>query len=787
MLRATILLAACLSAADAFSLLPALRPASFAGRVPHCSVRMGATETLERKAASSSKKTAPVVADPAKIRNVAVVGHSHSGKTALTEWMLYDEKVITRKPVHGASTLDSDPEEMARKSSVFSHFARVPHRKCLIEIVDTPWGDFPCDANAALDGADSAIIVVSAADGVQSGATNAYQHCQAAGIRSIVALSKMDRPFLKIDEVLDQLEVAFGVRPLPLQVHDGEGEDFKGVQPVIVLDETGILKKNEKRGLEGAWGAVEEAVAMGDDELLAQYLDDAALNPEQVINGLRVGVREGRILPLVFTSAEKNLGVLELMDALVATMPNPLEAREQALKAAASLLDGRPGHTHPLPRIDAAFTARVLHTSVDSFGQLSVLRVIANSRDADQGPFHALPHETVNLRTGDKIKMPSTSNSFALCGKERLPLSNGGRVVPGDVIAVPKLPDTVRTNDILTLPSAAEEEQQEIELEEAARVLTPLSRAPEKVPLMAAATVSVAEAGAGAGGKKAKGKAGAGDDKLRSALEALAREDLALSVDRHDSSGSVVLRGVSWEHVELAAGRLEQRYGISVQLGRPPVQYRETLAKAVHDIEGKHKKQTGGAGQYGVCFISMEPLEEGSGVLFESKIKGGAIPKPFVASVEKGVRQQLEGGGPLGGFPVTDVKITLTDGKTHQTDSKDVAFQAAGRLAVKGALAKGGSVLLQPMDSVAFEIGEKHQGELSAIIARHGGFITDTAPEGGMVKAAAIIPTAAMPEVSDALRAVSAGEGTYTAVLSHYQPVPDAQVAHVIANAGSDS
>ena len=726
-----------------------------------------------------------------RVRNVAVIGHSHSGKTALVEWMLFDEKVINKRPSAGESFLDSDPVEASRHSSVFSHYARVPHRDHCIEIADTPWADFPADALASLDGADSAIIVVSAADGVQSGTKSAFQHCQEAGIKPIVALSKMDRPFLQIEEVLQDIETSLGMKPTPLQVPIGQGDAFEGVMPLFTLDPNGNLRKNQAQDddLEHAWTLLEEAVAETDDDLLIEYLEHSTLSENQVIDGLRAGVVNGKILPLAYTSAEQDIGVSELMDSIVGVCPNPIECRQQALdKACESIKD----KCSVAPGIEAGFAARVLHTSIDTFGSVSVLRVISNSQDESSDAYHSLPPEGINLRTGEKFKMPSASNAFALCGKERLPLADNAHVVPGDLICLPKMPSGVQTNDIITVPTAASEEKSEISIELSADILTPLSRPAEDIPLMASATLSIPQA-TGGGGKKSKAKGGKGgggnEDKLTSALAALAREDLALKVEQDANSGQPLLHAMSGDHLLLVQGRLKDRYGLEVELGQPPVQYRETIAKAVSNIEGRHKKQSGGSGQFGVCYISMEPLEEGSGIEFESRIKGGAISKPFIASVEKGVREQLEAGGPLAGYPVTDVRVILTDGKMHSVDSKDIAFQSAGAKAVKAALEQGKTKLLQPMETVTFAIDQSMQGDVNTIVSRQDGYVTSTSPSssGSELDIEAIIPKSNIAGVSDALRAASGGEGQFTSEFSHYQVVSDNDAKFIVENSPKNS
>ena len=280
------------------------------------------------------------------------------------------------------------------------------------------------------------------------------------------------------------------------------------------------------------------------------------------------------------------------------------------------------------------------------------------------------------------------------------------------------------------------------------------------------------------------------DDKLVQALRHLAREDLALRVEHDAASGKLLVSCMSAEHLQLLALRLEDRYALDVEFGRPPVQYRETLVKLVKNVEGKHKKQSGGSGQFGVCYIDMEPLSEGSGIEFVSKIKGGVISKPFISSVEKGVREQLQAGGPLGGFPVTDVRVTLVDGKMHSVDSKDIAFQSAGKHAVKAALERGKTRLLQPMEKVTFVIDNRMQGDVNTIVSRYDGYVTSSTPSSQAGSTAlemeAILPTASIGEVSDALRATTAGEAHFSSEFSHYQPVPDPQVKSIIGGLNED-
>mgnify|MGYP003868036335 CR=1 FL=1 len=735
---------------------------------------------------------------------MAFVGHSHHGKTSLLEWMLYDDHVLNKPPsaIHG-HVLDSDAAEAARAHSVFSHFCKCVHAThYLLAMTDTPWGDFPADAVASLEGADASVLVISAADSVQAGTMSAWQHVCDLNVPTLLALTKLDRPFLDLEQVLEEIQDSLGVEPLPLQVLQGQGEEEWKVHSLLVLNEEGSLVKNAAVAanvqdmFHTAWTKLEEAVAMTNDDLLVEYLEEGTIRESDVIKGLKSAVLQRKVVPLVYTSAEQNKGVTELMDVMVGVLPSPIDIRDEAIRQACEQEAAKCDVKQP--GVEAGFCARVLHTTMTAFGSLSILRVISNDLQKEGDKFASLPQEVVNLRTEEKFKLPSVSTSFTLSGKDKISLQDGVSIVPGDVIAIPKLPETVRANDILSVPQAVEDERSEILWETEAGVFTSLSRPVEDVALMTSATITLSSGSSSSTGtdidkKHPKHKKGGGaqnDDRLLTALRSLAREDLALRVETDPMSGKLLVHAMSVEHLQLLAFRLEDRYDLHVEFGRPPVPYRETLVKAVKNVEGKHKKQSGGSGQFGVCVIDMEPLEEGVGIEFVSKIKGGVISKPFIASVEKGVREQLQAGGPLGGFPVTDVRVTLVDGKMHSVDSKDVAFQSAGKQAVKAALERGKSRLLQPMELVTFFMDPKWQGDVNTIVSRQDGYVMSSAPaseNGAMLEMQAVLPTACLGEVADSLRAASGGEAQFTSEFSHYQPVQDDLVSTIIEGGGEES
>jgi len=535
----------------------------------------GSPSSSSSSSAASNK--IPLASDPTMIRNFAVVGHSHSGKTTLVESMMTTSTWSASTSKRGSSgsdsssILDTDEVERTRHSSVFSHYVRVQHgpgdKRFVLEIADTPWGDFPADALSSLDGSDAALLTVSGPDGVQAGTLSSLRHnCKDASIPTMVVLTKMDRPFVDVDSLLRELETQLllsgdadsgstAAKPVPLQVPVWEGTEFRGVKSLFVLDDEDgtsgdaaacIIRKNpavdRDDELRRAWNVLEEAVATIDDDLLVEYLENGELTSDRVLDGLHSAVVAGKILPVSFASSLTSTSTTEqLMDAVVAALPDPVSARIDALRAVCENDRGKCGME---PGVEAGFAARVLHTSVDSFGSVSVLRIVTNDRvdedDCGNGrrQFKALPHEAVVLRTGERIKLPSTAACFGLNGKDRVPLGDGAaQLLPGDVVAVPKLPETVQTNDILVVPEAVPEDESEIAMETATHHFTPLSRAIEDIPLMAAATVSIPESTAdnkkkgkrggsssSPGGKSSRGgRSSSGDEKIYAALRAMSR------------------------------------------------------------------------------------------------------------------------------------------------------------------------------------------------------------------------------------------------------------------------
>ena len=426
-------------------------------------------------------------------------------------------------------------------------------------VSDTPFGDFPSDAFSALDGADSAILVV--ADGVSSSTKSAFDHCIENGIKMIVALNKMDKPHLNTSDILDSMKESFNINVVPIQVYDGEGTDFKGVESLLRLDDNGFVTRNQAEHLNDAWEELTESVASLDDELLIEYLENGEVEDGKIIAGLKKAVLEQQIIPVVYASAINDIGVSELMDAAIAILPDPIVSREHTLRVAHKTAGddaiSKPGE-------EGGFAARIVHTSIDSFGSLSVVRVISNSRNRETGRFEPLPSEIVNLRTGEKMKLSSTV--FGLCGKSRQALAEDAQILPGDVIALPKVPDSICTNDIICSKMAVASEENEMDIESETNVLSPLSRHIPSISLMASATVAISDAGKG---RQNQRQSGSGDDKLINALTALSREDLAMKVEQ--KSGQWIVHCMSKDHLNLLVERLKDRYNVDVHLGDAPV------------------------------------------------------------------------------------------------------------------------------------------------------------------------------------------------------------------------
>jgi len=680
----------------------------------------------------------------AQIRNVVLVGHGGCGKTSLAEAMLFVAGANNRLgSVQGeTSTLDFEPEEQKRKGSIATSLAWIEHKDHKVNLLDTP-GDqsFIYDSLCAIRGADAAIVVVSAPDGVEVQTERVYNAARNAGLARAVFINKMDRDRADPEACLAQIRESFGARPVPLQIPIGSEGDFRGV--ISLFKRKAYIYKMDGSGkhevtdvppeledeVDAAWEVLVESVAETDEELLEIYLETFELSLEQVREGFYKALKEGLLLPIVYGSAVNCIGATGLLDLTTWAFPSPLERPAIEATNGEDLVEVEPSE-------EGGFVAQVIHTLVDEFsGKTSLFRVIRGAVPSD--------HLVSNTTHSASERLGAV---YTLRGKERTTIASA---VTGDILGVAKLKHT-STGDTLAAPGDA--------------TVVDAVRFP---PPMMSYVIRPAS----------KGDA----DKIKTALERILDEDPTLSVSNDDLTHQLVLNGVGQVQLDMAILRMRRKYKVSVTTSLPPVPYRETLRNAVEQIEGKHKKQTGGAGQFGVAIMNVSPLPRGGDYEFVDRIKGGSIPNQFIPSVDKGVKLRMKSGF-LAGYPIVDIRIELTDGKYHPVDSKDVAFQLAGSKGLKTAFAKGGTVLLEPKMSMEIVVPNESMGDVMGDVTSRRGRVTGMDTRGRNTIIEAVVPLASVQRYAPELKGLTGGKGSFTMQLHGYEEVPKHLVAGVVAN-----
>ncbi len=669
---------------------------------------------------------------PDRIRNVALVGHAGAGKTTLAEALLHLSGAISRRGrvEDGTTTSDHDPAEKARGHSVSLSVLPLEWKGHRITLLDTPGDpDFGADVEAALRVADLAVFVVSAVDGVEVGTEVAWRAAAAAGVPRMVFVSKLDRDRASFDATLDALRSRFGAGIAPLELPIGQEASFAGVADLLsdtaYLYDDGVARTAEVPDdmadqEHRVHDNLVEGIVVADDGLLERYLDGDVPSVEELERTLAAGVDDATVFPVVCGSATGEVAVDRLADFICEIGPSPQDRPPVTVAAGDTTVDIAPDPEGP----PLAF---VFRTVADQFvGHLSLFKVLSgtirsddhltNSRSGADERLHAL----LRIRGGSQEQV--------------------AELVAGEIGAVAKLADT-RTGDTLAprgRPVAA----------------SPL-HPPE--PVLAVAI---------------RPRTRADEDRLAPALHRLVEEDPALQVVRHEATHQTLLRGVGDAHLSLALERLETQMGVGVETEEVAVAYRETIGRRAEG-EGRHKKQTGGHGQFAVCALTVEPLPPGSGWTFTSRVVGGAISKGYVPAVEKGVEETLAHGGPLG-HPVVDVAVTLTDGKEHAVDSSEMAFRAAARLALRDALARAEPALLEPVARVEVTAPIDVQGDVMGDLASRRGRIEGSEPgDDGEAVVTAVVPEAELRRYAVDLRSLTGGRGRFHSEPHSYEPVPE--------------
>jgi elongation factor G len=678
------------------------------------------------------------------LRNIVLIGHGSSGKTTLAEAMLFDTGVLSRRGrvEDGTTVADWDEEAIRRKQSVAASVVACEHKGNKINLLDTPgFLDFAGEAKGAVSVADAGLVLVDPVSGVEVGTELGWGYLDERQLPRAVFVNKMDRENAQFERVMANLRDMFSGTIVPVFLPIGEGSEFKGVVDVIALKAymgeaatVAEIPAGMSSAVENARTQMVEAAAEGDDELIMKYLDGEELTAEEIARGLRTGIAGGAIVPVFCGSAVNNVGVRTLMDALVAYLPSP----DQRPSAVAKRPNGDEVELSAVAT--GPLAVYVWKTVADPYvGKVSYFRVVSGTLHGD-----------LRLWSMPGSNEERVSQVFAPRGKEQLAVVE---LAAGDIGGVTKLANT-GTSDTLS------EKANSFEL--------PRPVYPEPLYSVAISPKTKADSA-----------------KMGPALNRVTEEDPSLSWRQEQGTNETILSGMGEQHIELAVRRMETKFGVGLHTAVPKVPYRESITKSAADYH-RHKKQTGGAGQFGEVHMEIKPLPTGTGFEFDTtRVFGGAIQNSFFPSIEKGIKSRLAE-GPLAGYPVVDVRCEVYDGKMHPVDSKDIAFQIAGREVFKKTFLAAGPVLLEPIMDVRITVPEEYMGDIMSDLNTRRGRVQGMEQAKGKGIITALVPLAEMQRYAIDLRSITQGRGFYTMKLSHYDPVPSHIAEGIIAQAKKD-
>lgn len=680
--------------------------------------------------------------DPSTIRNVAIVGHRGSGKTSLVEAMLFASGATSRlgSVPEGSTVSDWDPDEQRRGTSIAASLCHTEWQGTKINLLDTPGEpSFVADTLGSLSAVESALFAVNATAGVEVQTERLLARSQEMGLGLAAVITMVERERADFEGAMTALrELIPGA--VAIQMPMGEGDRFAGLINLVSMTattydgvdpagDTGEIPADFMEAAQAARDAMFDVVAEADDDLIEKYLEGAAITTDELIAAIVAGAAAGSVCPVLCAAPTVGgAGADRVLDLIVEALPAPTEYSRTAV-------DPEGAETVLVPDEDGPLVVSVFKTLADQFsGRVNLLRVVSG----------ALPPDTqvTDARTGDRERV---GQLFTLQGKEHVAVDAIG---PGDIGAVAKL-KAVQTGDALT---------------DGPLLSLPAVIYPEAVMTFAVAAADQAD-----------------EDKMNASLRRMTEEDPSLAFGRDEKTGELILGGLSQMHVEVIAERVRERFGVEIELRPPRVPYLETVTTTA-EAEGKHKKQSGGRGQFGDCWLRVEPLPRGKGFEFVDKIVGGAIPRPFIPAVEKGVVEAMEV-GELAGYPLVDVRVTVYDGKHHAVDSSEMAFKIAGSLGMRAAVAKAKPVLLEPIMTAEVTVPNDYVGDVMGDLNSRRGH--PLGMEGGAAGETirAEVPMAEMLGYAPDLRAMTHGRGEYHMEFLRYQEVP-AHLADAIAAQG---
>ena len=688
------------------------------------------------------------VYDAQSLRNVALVGHSGAGKTQLLSALLFDAGAVNRlgRVDDGTTVTDYDEEEITRKHTLSASLAYVEWNRTKINFIDTPgMANFLSDARAALRVSDAALVVVDAVSGVQVSTEKVWSLAAEMEAPRLVVLNRLDRERASLSRALESLRGVFGRTVIPIQIPIGEEKDFRGVVDLVAMKgwtfagdgsgkpSEGAIPTDVQSAAQAARDALIEMVAEADDALMEKFFESGTLTQEELVEGLKRGAAAGRIFPLVCTSATANIGMQPLLDAIVNYVPSPTDrpftatARGTEDSVAVKASDSAPA---------AMF---VWKTVADPFaGRITMFRVISGTVKADSTV------QNLSREASERI-----GHLTLLQGKTP---TNVAEIRAGDLGAVAKLKDTL-TSDLLGDKAVS------------FRVL-PI-KFPEPV-------ISYA----------IEPKTRGDEEKISTALHRLQEEDPSISYNRDAQTKQLLLAGQGQSHIEVTVAKLKRRFGVEVNLKIPRIPYRETITAST-EAHGRHKKQTGGHGQFGDCKVRFDPLPRGSDFEFVDDIFGGSIPRQFVPAVEKGL-QDARLRGFLAGYPMVDFRATVFDGSYHQVDSNELSFKMAASLAFKDGMSRARPTLLEPVMDVEIYAPSDYAGDLMGDLNSRRGRIGGMDTRGVSTIIRAKVPMAEMLTYEQHLTSATGGRGSYHMEFSHYEEVPSHLHSKIITAAKAE-
>ena len=679
---------------------------------------------------------------PENTRSFAIAAHGGAGKTSLVEAMLFDSGSTTRlgKVEDGNTVSDFSQEEQKRQISINTSLMTMERNGKTLFVLDTPgFADFVGEMRSAVRVADTLVIAVSGTSGIEVQTDKAWETGEEFGLPVAFYISKLDRENSDFGKVLSDIKADYSEKAVPVFLPIGSESSFKGVVDILrgkayIYETNGSGKFTEgdvpadmADDVASAREALVEAVVEADDEMMMRYLDGETISDGELLPVLRKAIAARLLLPVFPGSSTQNVGVHQILDFIVDFFPSPLEARTRPAKKGDKDIEVAPDPS-------ATFSAICFKVMVDPYvGKLSFIRVNSGTLTSDNNIF--------NVNKGDDERISSFK---FMTGKEGKDVKE---IVVGDILALPKL-QSVQVGDTLGMKGST--------------VLYPPIDFPKPVYSVAITAKSRAD-----------------EDKLGNAITKTLEEDPSLSFEKNPETNDSVLSGMGDMHIDIVLSKMKERYGVDLDTKTPQVPYRETIRKTA-EAQGKHKKQTGGHGQYGDAHIRYTPLERGAGFVFEDNIVGGAIPKGFIPAVEKGLRESMVK-GPLAGFPVVDFKATLFFGSYHDVDSSEMAFKLAARLSFKKGILDAGPILLEPIMNVEVTVPEDYLGDVMGDFNSRRGRILGIDSKGHQQIVKAQAPLAEMFRYAIILRSMTSGRGSFTMEYDHYEEVPAEITKKVVA------